>query len=82
MTLLEASISGWPAVIWTISLIALSAFFVAAEFALMSAKPHRLEARAGTLPGRAALKNSAELTIVLIKTTNFAIAITPKPLSE
>ena len=65
MTLLEASISGWPAVIWTISLIALSAFFVAAEFALMSAKPHRLEARAGTLPGRAALKNSAELTIVL-----------------
>ena len=63
--ILEASVTGWPVVLWTVVLITLSAFFVAAEFALMAAKPHRLESRTDTIAGRAALKNSAELTIVL-----------------
>ncbi|WP_197512835.1 CNNM domain-containing protein [Tessaracoccus coleopterorum] len=50
---------------WTVVIIFLSAFFVASEFALMAAKQHRLERRADTAAGRAALKNSAELTLVL-----------------
>ncbi|QIK73809.1 HlyC/CorC family transporter [Propioniciclava coleopterorum] len=57
--------SPWAVTAWTVALIALSAFFVAAEFALMAAKRHRLERRADTPAGRAALKNSAELTLVL-----------------
>ncbi|AQP49366.1 hypothetical protein BW730_13040 [Tessaracoccus aquimaris] len=57
--------NGWTVTIWTVVIIALSAFFVAAEFALMAAKQHRLERRASTAAGRAALKNSAELTLVL-----------------
>ncbi|AQP50989.1 CNNM domain-containing protein [Tessaracoccus flavescens] len=55
----------WVVTAWTVVIIALSAFFVAAEFALMAAKQHRLERRADTFAGRAALKNSAELTLVL-----------------
>jgi len=52
--------------IWTAVIIFLSAFFVAAEFALMAAKRHRLEEAAqGSAAGRAALKNSAELTLLL-----------------
>ena len=57
--------NGWTVTGWTIAIIALSAFFVASEFALMAAKQHRLERRADTAAGRAALKNSAELTLVL-----------------
>lgn len=50
----------------TVAIIGLSAFFVAAEFALMSAKRHRLEEAAqNSAAGRAALKNSSELTLLL-----------------
>ena len=62
---LETGMSDWTVAIWTAVLIFLSAFFVAAEFALMAAKQHRLEERATTPAGRAALRNSAELTLVL-----------------
>ena len=65
MTPLETGLPGWQVAIWTVVIIALSAFFVAAEFALMAAKPHRLEARATTASGRAAVKNAAELTLLL-----------------
>lgn len=58
--------SGLWVTVWTVLLIFLSAFFVAAEFALMSAKRHRLEEAAqASAAGRAALKNSSELTLVL-----------------
>lgn len=50
----------------TVLLIALSAFFVAAEFALISAKRHRLEDAAPTSrSARAALRSSSELTLLL-----------------
>lgn len=53
-------------VVWTVVIIAASAFFVAAEFALVAAKPHRLEAAAErSAAGRAALKNSSELSLLL-----------------
>lgn len=65
MTLLESGMSGWAVTGLTVVIIALSAFFVAVEFALMSSRQHRLEERAGTLAGRAALRNSAELTLIL-----------------
>lgn len=64
MILLQ-SMGGWAVTAWTVVIIGLSAFFVAAEFALMSAKQHRLEERANSRAGRAALRNSAELTLVL-----------------
>ncbi|WP_185975729.1 hemolysin family protein [Tessaracoccus rhinocerotis] len=58
--------SGMWVTIWTVVIIFLSAFFVAAEFALMSAKRHRLEQAAKeSAAGRAALKNSSELTLLL-----------------
>lgn len=65
MTLLETGMPGWQVAIWTAVIIVLSAFFVAVEFALMAAKPHRLEERATTPAGRAALKNAGELTLLL-----------------
>ncbi|GAB2621483.1 hemolysin family protein [Pseudactinotalea suaedae] len=50
----------------TIALIALSAFFVAIEFALLAAKKHRLEDAAATSrSARAALRSSTELTVLL-----------------
>lgn len=50
----------------TIGLIALSAFFVAAEFALLAAKRHRLQDRAGeSRAARAALRSGNELTVLL-----------------
>ncbi len=63
--MIPLAMNGWTVTIWTVVIIALSAFFVAAEFALMAAKQHRLERRASSAAGRAALKNSAELTLVL-----------------
>lgn len=57
-----------PAVIAAVTtlLIALSAFFVAAEFALLAARPHRFEDRAATSrSARAALRSSSELTVLL-----------------
>ncbi|MBW9215313.1 DUF21 domain-containing protein [Mumia sp. zg.B53] len=56
----------WVVVAATVVIIALSAFFVAVEFALLAAKRHRLEdAAASSRSARAALRSSAELTIVL-----------------
>lgn len=50
----------------TVVIIALSAFFVAVEFALMAAKKHRLEdAAASSRSARAALRSSSELTVLL-----------------
>lgn len=50
----------------TVALIGLSAFFVASEFALIAARPHRLEeAAAQSRSARAALRSSAELTVLL-----------------
>ncbi|WP_159792997.1 CNNM domain-containing protein [Puerhibacterium puerhi] len=50
----------------TVVIIALSAFFVAVEFALLAAKRHRLEdAAASSRAARAALRSSAELTVLL-----------------
>lgn len=53
-------------IIVTIALIVLSAFFVAIEFALLAARRHRLEELAPTSRmARAALRSSAELTLLL-----------------
>jgi CBS domain containing-hemolysin-like protein len=50
----------------TVALIALSAFFVAAEFALLAAKRHRLQDRAAdSRSARAALRSFNELTVLL-----------------
>ena len=50
----------------TAVLIASSAFFVAAEFALLAARPHRIEERAAaSRSARAALRSSTELTVLL-----------------
>jgi CBS domain containing-hemolysin-like protein len=53
-------------VLATIALIALSAFFVAVEFALIGSKRHRLEEAAEhSRAARAALRNASELTLLL-----------------
>lgn len=60
--------SGNPGVVLTatVAIVALSAFFVAVEFAALAAKRHRLEDAAVTSrSARAALRNSAELTLLL-----------------
>src|SRR4051794_7499348 len=50
----------------TVVIVALSAFFVAVEFAALAAKRHRLEEAAPTSrSARAALRNSSELTLLL-----------------
>src|SRR3712207_4712699 len=50
----------------TVVIVALSAFFVAVEFAALAAKRHRLEAAAPeSRSARAALRNSSELTLLL-----------------
>jgi CBS domain containing-hemolysin-like protein len=50
----------------TVVIVALSAFFVAVEFAALAAKRHRLEEAAHTSrSARAALRNSSELTLLL-----------------
>jgi CBS domain containing-hemolysin-like protein len=56
----------WLVLAATVAIVALSAFFVAVEFALMAAKRHRLEDAAGTSrAARAALRSSSELTLLL-----------------
>jgi CBS domain containing-hemolysin-like protein len=56
----------WVVLAATVAIVALSAFFVAVEFALMGAKRHRLEDAAATSrAARAALRSSAELTLLL-----------------
>src|SRR4051812_50020857 len=58
--------SPWVVVTVTVAIVALSAFFVAVEFAALAAKRHRLEEAApGSRAARAALRNSAELTLLL-----------------
>jgi len=70
----------------TIGLIALSAFFVIIEFALLGARRHRLEETAATDPSaRAALRGVNELTIMLagaqlgITACTFALGAVTKP---
>lgn len=56
----------WTVTVVTVALIVLSAFFVAAEFALLAAKRHRLLDLAATSPSaRAALRSHDELTVLL-----------------
>jgi len=58
--------SPWVVLAVTVVIVALSAFFVAVEFAALAAKRHRLEEAAPTSrSARAALRNSAELTLLL-----------------
>lgn len=58
--------SGPVVLLLTIAIIALSAFFVAVEFALMAARRHRLEERAATsASARAAVRSAGELTLLL-----------------
>lgn len=58
--------SPWIVAVVTVAIIALSAFFVAVEFALIAAKRHRLEDAASTSrSARAALRSSTELTLLL-----------------
>ena len=58
--------SPWVVVTATLVIVALSAFFVAVEFAALAAKRHRLEEAAPTSrAARAALRNSSELTLLL-----------------
>lgn len=56
----------WIIAVITVLIIALSAFFVAVEFALIAAKRHRLEdAAPGSRSARAALRSSTELSVLL-----------------
>jgi CBS domain containing-hemolysin-like protein len=56
----------WVVLTATVVIVALSAFFVAVEFALIAAKRHRLEDAAVTSrSARAALRSSSELTLLL-----------------
>lgn len=56
----------WMVIAATVVIVALSAFFVAVEFALIAAKRHRLEDAAVTSrSARAALRSSSELTLLL-----------------
>jgi CBS domain containing-hemolysin-like protein len=58
--------SPWVVVTATVVIVALSAFFVAVEFAALAAKRHRLQEAASTSrSARAALRNSSELTLLL-----------------
>ncbi|MFI2101827.1 hemolysin family protein [Isoptericola sp. NPDC019693] len=56
----------WVVLGATVAIIALSAFFVAVEFALLGARRHRLEdAAPNSRSARAALRSSSELTLLL-----------------
>ncbi|MCY9783859.1 hemolysin family protein [Nocardiopsis sp. EMB25] len=56
----------WVALALTVFIIALSAFFVAIEFALVAARRYRLEADADhSLAARAALRNARDLSLLL-----------------
>jgi CBS domain containing-hemolysin-like protein len=56
----------WVVIPATVVIVALSAFFVAVEFAALAAKRHRLEdAAAASRSARAALRSSSELTLLL-----------------
>ncbi|SFK54472.1 CNNM domain-containing protein [Cellulomonas sp. KH9] len=56
----------WVVLVTTVAIIALSAFFVAVEFAMLAARRHRFEDAAATSrTARAALRSSHELTVLL-----------------
>ncbi|MBE7323434.1 HlyC/CorC family transporter [Nocardioides sp. Y6] len=56
----------WVVAVATVLIIGLSAFFVAVEFALISARRNRLEEKAAdSRSARAALRSSGELTLLL-----------------
>src|SRR4051812_28348872 len=70
--------SPWVVVTVTVAIVALSAFFVAVEFAALAAKRHRLEEAAPTSrAARAALRNSSELTLLLAGSQLGITAATP-----
>ncbi|NOV98094.1 hemolysin family protein [Isoptericola halotolerans] len=76
----------WVVTAVTAGLIALSAFFVVIEFALLGARRHRLEESATTSRGaRAALRGVNELTVMLagaqlgITACTFALGAVTKP---
>lgn len=76
----------WIVLLVTAALIALTAFFVIIEFALLGARRHRLEETAVTSRGaRAALKSVNELTVMLagaqlgITACTFALGAVTKP---
>lgn len=61
-----SGLSTWLAVLISVGAVALSAFFVAVEFALVAARQYRLEESASaSLSARAALRSSRELSLVL-----------------
>ncbi|MEU6646066.1 hemolysin family protein [Saccharomonospora sp. NPDC046836] len=61
-----SELSPWLVVLVTVSIIALSAFFVAIEFALVAARRYRLEDAAGeSASARAALRSARELSVLL-----------------
>lgn len=73
-------------VVVTAALITASAFFVAAEFALIAARKHRLEdAAAASRSARAALRSTTELSVLLagsqlgITACTLALGATTKP---
>src|SRR3712207_7362068 len=69
----------WAVVAATVVIVALSAFFVAVEFAALAAKRHRLEeaAPASRSPG-AALRNFSGPTLPMARSQ---LGITPAPLA-
>jgi CBS domain containing-hemolysin-like protein len=76
----------WIVLAVTFGLIALSAFFVAVEFALIAARRHRLEDEAAaSRSARAALRSSTELSVLLagsqlgITGCTLALGATTKP---
>ncbi|HKV21704.1 MAG TPA: hemolysin family protein [Mycobacterium sp.] len=76
----------WVVVAVTFGLIALSALFVAIEFALLTARRHRLEdAAAKSRSARAALRSTSELSLLLagsqlgITACTLALGATTKP---
>ena len=78
--------NGWTVAVVTMALIALSAFFVVIEFALLGARRHRLEQDAvRSRSARAALRGMNELTVMLagaqlgITACTFALGAVTKP---
>jgi len=76
----------WIVLAVTIGLIAISAFFVAVEFALIAARRYRLEDAAGrSRSARAALRSSTEISVLLagsqlgITACTLALGATTKP---
>lgn len=76
----------WIVLVVTIGLIAVSAFFVAVEFALLAARRHRLEDAAQTsISARYALRSTRELSVLLagsqlgITACTLALGATTKP---